>query len=214
MTDILASRFVTSTGHRCLSWVKVRSPGVQPAGRLCSQLRTSPCTAKTDALCQQETHAPQKRAAGWPRRTWSYLLRRPLTATFVVRTSASHLAITDRIDTPPMAVVCTPTCTAATRPSKMRSSSASSGGQERRRGKIDSRTFGRVSVWIFWHQFDLPKCQVHWGSATVCLNVHFDGPFVYFLHFAAKTSKRTIDDLYDAAFESLLIFSHTTIRFS
>ena len=28
------------------------------------------------------------------------MLRRPLTATFVVRTSASHLAITDRIDTP------------------------------------------------------------------------------------------------------------------
>src|SRR4051812_32427522 len=37
--------------------------------------------------CQQETHAPQKKAAD-------------LSATFVVRTSASHLAITDRIDTP------------------------------------------------------------------------------------------------------------------
>jgi hypothetical protein len=44
------------------------------------------------------------------------------------------------------------------------------------------------------------------------LNAH--GLFVYFLHFAPKTSKRTIDDLYDATFESLLMFSHTTIRFS
>jgi hypothetical protein len=51
------------------------------------------------------------------------------------------------------------------------------------------------------------------GNAAVCLNVHFDGLFAYFLHFAPKTSKRTIDDLYDAAFESLLMFSHTTIRF-
>src|SRR5436190_3883296 len=65
----------------------------------------------------------------------------------------------------------------------------------------------------FWHQFDLSKCQVHWGNAAVCLNVHFDGLFVYFLHFAPKTSKRTIDDLYDAAFESLMMFSHTIILF-
>ena len=35
--------------------VKVRSPGVQPAGRLYPQLRTCPCTAQTDALCQEET---------------------------------------------------------------------------------------------------------------------------------------------------------------
>ena len=32
--------------------VKVRSPGVQPAGRLYPQLRTWPCTAQTEALCQ------------------------------------------------------------------------------------------------------------------------------------------------------------------
>jgi hypothetical protein len=64
---------------------------------------------------------------------------------------------------------------------------------------------------LAWHQFDLPKCQVYWGNAAVCLNVHPDGLFVYFLHLAPKTSKRTIDDLYDAAFESLLMFSHTTI---
>jgi hypothetical protein len=56
-------------------------------------------------------------------------------------------------------------------------------------------------------------CQGHRGNATKCLNVHFDGLFVYFLHFASKTSKRAIDDLYDAAFESLMMFSHTTIRF-
>src|SRR5215469_5853164 len=61
---------------------------------------------------------------------------------------------------------------------------------------------------MFWHQFDLPKCQVNWGNAAVCLNVHFDGLIAYFLHFAPKTSKRTIDDLYDAAFESLMMFSH------
>jgi len=41
-----------------------------------------------------------------------------------------------------------------------------------------------------------------------------DGLLVYFLHFAPKTSKRTIDYLYDAAFESLMMFAHTTIRFS
>jgi len=76
------------------------------------------------------------------------------------------------------------------------------------------RISGSVSVWIFWHQFDLPKCQVHCGNAAVCLNVNFDGLFVYFLHFAPKTSERTIDDLYDAAFEPLMMFSHTTIRFS
>src|SRR5215469_16260966 len=67
---------------------------------------------------------------------------------------------------------------------------------------------------MFWHQFDLPKCQVNWGNAAVCLNVHFDGLIAYYLHFAPKTSKRTIDDLYDAAFESLVMFSHTTLRFS
>ena len=33
--------------------VKVRSPGVQPASRLYPQLRTRPCTAQTDALCQK-----------------------------------------------------------------------------------------------------------------------------------------------------------------
>src|SRR5262245_3432972 len=73
---------------------------------------------------------------------------------------------------------------------------------------------GRVSVCVFWHQFDLPECQVHRGDAAKCLNVHFDGLFVYFLHFAPKTSKRTIDDLYDAAFESLMMLSHKTIRLS
>ena len=31
----------------------VRSPALQPAGRLYPQLRTWPCTAQTDALCQQ-----------------------------------------------------------------------------------------------------------------------------------------------------------------
>jgi len=60
----------------------------------------------------------------------------------------------------------------------------------------------------------LPKCQVHWGNAAKCQNVHFDGLFDYFLHFAPKTSKRTIDDLYDLAFAHLMMFSHTTIRFS
>jgi hypothetical protein len=46
------------------------------------------------------------------------------------------------------------------------------------------------------------------------LNVHSDGPVVYFLHFASKTSKWTIDDLHDSAFESLMMmFSHATIRF-
>jgi len=25
----------------------------------------------------------------------------------------------------------------------------------------------------FWHQFDLLKCQVHWGDAAECLNVYF-----------------------------------------
>jgi hypothetical protein len=73
---------------------------------------------------------------------------------------------------------------------------------------------GRVSVCVFWHQFDLPECQVHRGDAAKCLNVHFDGLFVYFLHFAPKTSKWTIDDLYDTAFEFLMMFSHTIIRFS
>jgi hypothetical protein len=33
-------------------WVKLRSPGVQPASRLYPQLRTWPCTAQTDALCR------------------------------------------------------------------------------------------------------------------------------------------------------------------
>jgi len=40
------------------------------------------------------------------------------------------------------------------------------------------------------------------------------GLFVYFLHFTAKTSERTIDDPYDLAFAHLMMFSHTTIRFS
>jgi len=62
--------------------------------------------------------------------------------------------------------------------------------------------------------FDLPKCQVHRGNAAKNLNGHFGGLFVYFLHFAAKTSERTIDDLYDLAFAHLLMFSHTTIRIS
>ena len=45
----------------CPKRVKVRSPGVQPASRLYPQLRTWPCTAQTDALCQQLTHAAQQR---------------------------------------------------------------------------------------------------------------------------------------------------------
>ena len=60
----------------------------------------------------------------------------------------------------------------------------------------------------------MPKCQVHRGNAAVCLNGHFGGLFVYFLHFALKTSKRTLDDPYDLAFAHLMMFSHTTIRFS
>ena len=47
----------------------------------------------------------------------------------------------------------------------------------------------------------------------MCLNVHFDGLFVYFLHFSPKTSKWTIEDLHNAAFESLMMFSHTTIQY-
>src|SRR3981189_666389 len=39
----------------CPFRVKLRSPGVQPAGRFYPQLRTWPCTAKTDALCQMGT---------------------------------------------------------------------------------------------------------------------------------------------------------------
>jgi hypothetical protein len=50
------------------------------------------------------------------------------------------------------------------------------------------------------HQFDLPKCQVHRGSAAIYLNVYFGRLSVYFLHFAPKTSHRTIDDPYDLAF--------------
>jgi len=59
-----------------------------------------------------------------------------------------------------------------------------------------------------------PKCQVHLGNAAKYQNGHFGGLFVYFLHFAPKTSKRTIDDPYDLAFAHLMMFSHTTIRFS
>jgi len=40
-----------------------------------------------------------------------------------------------------------------------------------------------------------------------------DGLFIYFLHFAPETSKRAIDDLYDAALNPLMMFSHATIRF-
>src|SRR5262245_60604642 len=65
-----------------------------------------------------------------------------------------------------------------------------------------------------WHQFDLSKCQVHGGIAAKCLNGHFVGLYVYFLPLAPKTSKRTIDDPYDLAFAHLMMFSHTTIRFS
>jgi len=65
-----------------------------------------------------------------------------------------------------------------------------------------------------WHQFDLPRCQVHRGNAAKYLNGHFGGLFVYFLHFAPKTSERTIDDPYDLAFVHLTMFSHATIRFS
>ena len=67
---------------------------------------------------------------------------------------------------------------------------------------------------MFWHQFDLPKCQVHGGNAAEDLNGHFGGLFGYFLHFAPKTSERTIGDLYDLAFAHLMMFSHTTICFS
>ena len=57
-------------------------------------------------------------------------------------------------------------------------------------------------------------CQVHRGTAAIYLNGHFGGLFVYFLHFAPKTSKRTIDDPYDLAVAHLMMFSHTSIRFS
>jgi len=70
---------------------------------------------------------------------------------------------------------------------------------------------GNASVWLFWHQFELPKCQVHWGIAAIHVNVHFGGLSLYFLHFAPKTSQRTIDDPYDLAFAHLMMFSHTTI---
>jgi len=66
----------------------------------------------------------------------------------------------------------------------------------------------------FFGSNDLPKCQVHRGNAAKYLNGHFGGLFVYFLHFALKTSKRTLDDPYDLAFAHLMMFSHTTIRFS
>src|SRR5215471_17613617 len=66
------------------------------------------------------------------------------------------------------------------------------------------------SVRISWHQFDLPKCQVHRGNAAIYLNGHFGGLFDYFLHFAPKTSERTIDDPYDLAFAHLPMFSHMT----
>ena len=80
--------------------------------------------------------------------------------------------------------------------------------------QVHQSVLGSVSVWIFWHQFELPKCQVHFGNAAVYLNVNFDEPIVYVLHFTPKTGKRTIDDLYTAAFEALMMFSHATIRFS
>src|SRR5262249_14282444 len=59
---------------------------------------------------------------------------------------------------------------------------------------------------------DLPKCQVHRGNAAKYLNGHSDGLLADFLHFAPKTSKRTIDDLYDQALAHLTMFSHTTIH--
>jgi hypothetical protein len=49
-----------ATHGRTIHWVKLRSPGVEPAGRLYPQLRTWPCTAQTDALCQK-----------WKRCYWS-----------------------------------------------------------------------------------------------------------------------------------------------
>ena len=42
-------------GYKCPARVKLRSPDVQPAGRLYPQLRTRPCTAQTDALCQKRS---------------------------------------------------------------------------------------------------------------------------------------------------------------
>jgi len=70
------------------------------------------------------------------------------------------------------------------------------------------------SVCFFWHKLDLPKCQVNRGNAAKDLNGHFGGLFLYFLHFATKTSERTIDDPDDLAFAHLMMFSHTTIRLS
>jgi len=64
------------------------------------------------------------------------------------------------------------------------------------------------------HRFDLPKCQGHGGNAAIYLNGHFCGLFVYFLHFAPKTSERTIDDLYDLAFAHLTMFFIRTPLFT
>ena len=44
------------------AWVKLRSPGVQPASRLYPQLRTWPCAAQTDALCHEETYVLRQTA--------------------------------------------------------------------------------------------------------------------------------------------------------
>src|SRR5262249_8364702 len=87
-------------------------------------------------------------------------------------------------------------------------------GRSRGRSRSTAMTPGRASVLFFWHQLDLPKCQVYRGNAAKYLNGHFGGPFVCFLHFAPKTSKRTIDDPHELAFAHLMMFSHTTIRFS
>jgi hypothetical protein len=73
---------------------------------------------------------------------------------------------------------------------------------------------GSASAWISLHQFDLPKCQVHRGNAAKCLNGHSGDLIVYFLHFAPKTSERTIDDPYDLTFAHLPMSSHTAILFS
>jgi hypothetical protein len=42
--------------------------------------------------------------------------------------------------------------------------------------------------------FDLAKYQVHPGIAAKYVKGNFGDLFVYFPHFASKTSQRTIDD--------------------
>ena len=61
---------------------------------------------------------------------------------------------------------------------------------------------------------DERQSQVDRGNAAKYLDGHSGGLSAYLLHFAPKTSKRTIDDLYDLAFAHLMMFSHTAILLS